>query len=207
MVGSRDVNAHDRADVQRRFTSFVEALNQKFKPHLKARFIITLGDEFQGLLNDPNVIADLIWTFEADFKDRELRSGFGFGTITTDVPPYAINLDGPALHNARASIDLAKKDNWMGGVFTGFGDPGDIVLNGLARLLRFQRQRIKPQQRRVLSLLRQGNTQAAIAHSLHITPQAVSAYQNRAGWDAYRQGEAALLATLEPLRAEMGVTP
>ena len=202
MVGSREVSARDRTQVQRRFTAFVESLNGRFQEQLKAKFIITLGDEFQGILNDARAIPDLIWIFEEEFQDRDLRIGFGYGTLTTDVPEYAINLDGPALHRARASIDMAKKENWLGGVFTGFGDRGDVVLNGVARLLRFQRQRLKRQQRRVLSLLREGLSQVAIAKQLKVTPQSVSATQNRAGWDAYRQGEMAMLALLEPLRGE-----
>lgn len=203
MVGSRRLFARDRPEIQRRFASFVSSLNRSFKKQLTAKFIVTLGDEFQGILNDPTVIPELVWTFEEKFQERDLRIGFGLGTLTTDVPRYAINLDGPALHHARESIELAKHENWLGGVFTGFGEEDTVVLNGLARLLQFQRQRLKPQQHRVLSLLRKGSTQAAIANSLKITPQAVSDYQRRAGWDAYQQGEKALLAILSPLQLKM----
>jgi SatD family (SatD) len=204
MVESRDLTAQERPQVQRRFSSFVSDLNKRFASQLAAKFVITLGDEFQGILHDPTIIPELIWSFEQDFQDRELRIGFGLGILTTEIPRFAINLDGPALHNARASIELAKRENWLGGVFTGFGEPDTVVLNGLARLLRFQRQRLKPQQRRVLALLRTGSTQAAVAAALNVTPQAVSDYQRRAGWDAYHQGEAALLALLTPHKAKLG---
>jgi hypothetical protein len=206
MVGSKTVGVRERTAVQRRFSEFVNSLNREFEMQLKAKFIITLGDEFQGILNDVDAIPDLIWILEEEFQDRRLRIGFGFGKLTTDVPEYAINLDGPALHRARAAIDIAKKENWLGGVFAGFGTQEDLVLNGLARLLRFQRQRLKRQQRRVLSLLREGNSQVAIAKELEITPQAVSTSQNRAGWDAYRQGEAGLSAMLELLRDKLEKT-
>jgi predicted transcriptional regulator len=48
---------------------------------------------------------------------------------------------------------------------------------------------LKPQQRKVIELLRQSLTQAAIANELSITRQAVSLYARAAGWQAYREGE------------------
>ena len=123
------------------------------------------------------------------FDMRQLRAGIGFGTIDTPMGKNAINVDGPALHHARNAIDIAKKDKLMGGVFEGFGATYDLAFNGFARLLQHHRARLKPQQRKVIELLRQSLTQAAIADKLGITRQAVSLYAGAAGWHAYREGE------------------
>jgi len=189
MVKSRDVPRTQRPGVQLSFSEFVAGLNQKYKHVLVARFVVTLGDEFQGLLSDARVLPDLLWDMHYKFDMRPLRVGIGFGTIDTPIGRNAINVDGPALHHARSAIDLAKKENLLGGVFSGFGETYDSAFNGFARLLQHHRARLKPQQRKVIELLRQSLTQSAIAKELGVTRQAVSLYAAAAGWQAYRQGE------------------
>ena len=189
MVKSRDVPRSERPGVQQSFSEFVAALNHKYKHFLVARFVVTLGDEFQGLLSDALVLPDLLWDMHYKFDMRQLRVGVGLGTIDTPIGKNAINVDGPALHHARNSIEIAKKEKLLGGVFEGFGATNDLAFNGFARLLQHHRARLKPQQRKVIDLLRQSLTQAAIADELGITRQAVSLYARAAGWQAYREGE------------------
>lgn len=189
MVKSRDVPRIQRPNVQSSFTEFVAGLNQKYRHALVARFVVTLGDEFQGLLSDARVLPDLLWDMHYKFDMRQLRVGIGFGTIDTPIGKNAINVDGPALHHARNAIDIAKKEKLLGGVFSGFGETYDSACNGFARLLQYHRARLKPQQRKVIELLRQSLTQSAIANELGITRQAVSLYAAAAGWQAYREGE------------------
>jgi len=131
MVRSRSVSPAQRSRIQEEFTELIEGLNQLYGGHLRAKFIITLGDEFQGLLRDAEIIPDLVWTLERGFTARVLRLGFGYGSIHTSIKEYAINVDGPALHSARSSLEAAKRRSWAGGVFTGFGATLDPALNGI----------------------------------------------------------------------------
>lgn len=205
MVKSRDVPRAERPGVQLSFSEFIAALNQRYKKALIARFVITLGDEFQGLLWDARVIPDLLWDMHYKFHMRQLRVGIGFGTIDTPIGKNAINVDGPALHHARQAIDIAKKEKLLGGVFDGFGEPFDPAFNGFARLLQHHRARLKPQQRKVIELLRQSLTQTAIAKELGISRQAVSLYAGAAGWQAYREGEEGWRALLGQI--SLGAAP
>ena len=189
MVKSRHVPRTQRPEVQQSFSEFVAGLNLKYKHALVARFVITLGDEFQGLLSDGLIIPDLLWDMHYKFDMRQLRVGIGLGTIDTPIGKNAINVDGPALHHARNAIDIAKKDKLLGGVFEGFGAACDPAFNGFARLLQHHRARLKPQQRKVIERLRESLTQSVIANELGITRQAVSLYATAAGWQAYREGE------------------
>lgn len=173
MVRSRDLSRAQRRALQREFTALVAGLNRAYRAATVSRFVITLGDEFQGLLNSAAVIPDFLWRLEEDFAARDLRVGIGVGTLDTPLQKYAINIDGPVLHLARAAIDEAKKFHALGGVFRGFGDL-DEVLNGFARLLWFHRSRWTPSQRRIAGLLRQGMTQTQVAKKLRITKQVVS---------------------------------
>jgi hypothetical protein len=173
MVRSRDVPASQRRVLQKRFTRLTVNLNQNYRRTIASKFVITLGDEFQGLLNSAVLIPDLIWRLEQDFPERELRVGIGFGTLDTPLQKYAINIDGPVLHAARAAIEHAKRTRALGGVFRGFGDLDDIS-NGIARLLWFQRSRWTPAQRSIAGLLRQGMSQTQVGQKLKITKQVVS---------------------------------
>ena len=199
MVGSREISPDERPQVQHRFAALVDSLNQTFPSQLKARFIITLGDEFQGILHIPTMIPDLLWHIESNFSDKPLRLGIGLGPISTDIPEYAINVDGPALHQARRAIDIAKKDQRMGGVFSGFGSRQDKILNGIARLLWVQRQRWTMSMRRDLSLLRTPMTQTAAAKLLGVSKQAVHDSVERSFWNDYLEGEQALTTMLQTI--------
>ena len=189
MVKSRELLRAERADVQLSFSEFIDELNRRYRHAILARFVITLGDEFQGLLSEARILPDVLWDIHYKFQMRSLRVGVGYGLIDTSIGRNAINIDGPALHHARNAIDFAKKEKLLGGVFSGFGEDYDSAFNGFARLLQHHRSRLKRQQRRVVELLRQSLTQTAIARELGVSRQAVSLYARAAGWEAYREGE------------------
>jgi hypothetical protein len=189
MVNSRELPRAQRSEAQRTFSEFVAYLNQKYKKAILARFVVTLGDEFQGLLSDARIIPDLLWDMDYKFQTRVLRAGVGFGMIDTAIGRVAINIDGPALHHAREAIEVSRKEKLLGGVFLGFAEPYDPAFNGFARLLHRHRFRLKRQQRRVIELLRQSLTQSAAAEQMGVSRQAVSLYAGAAGWEAYREGE------------------
>ena len=64
MVRSRDVPTARRRLLQKRFTELIASLNREYRKAIAARFVITLGDEFQGLLNSAALIPDLVWRLE-----------------------------------------------------------------------------------------------------------------------------------------------
>jgi DNA-binding NarL/FixJ family response regulator len=86
-------------------------------------------------------------------------------------------------------------------VFAGFGEWQDQVLNGLARLLEGQTERLTARQLAVANLLRDGLEQAQIAQELGVTRQAISEHARAIGWEALAQGEAALTLALARLPA------
>lgn len=188
MVGSRGVPHSRRSALQKQFSGLIVHLNRTYRKTIASKFVITLGDEFQGMLNSAASIPDLIWHLEQDFPQRELRVGIGFGSLDTELQPYAINIDGPVLHFARAAIDDARKAKALGGVFRGFGDL-DEILNGMARLLRYHRSHWTPSQRSIASLLRQGMSQTQIAKRLGIRKQVVSRQVRASGCVQYIAAE------------------
>lgn len=188
VVGSRSVPRIQRRALQHRFTQVIDDFNLKYSKMIAAKFVITLGDEFQGLLNSAAVVPDLIWRLEEDLPGYDFRLGIGAGTLDTPVQKYAINIEGPALHMARAAIESARKTRTLGGVFHGFGELDDI-LNGIARLLWFQRSRWTRAQRRIAGLLRQGMLQTQVAKKLRIRKQVVSKQVLSSGYFPYAAGD------------------
>lgn len=205
MVRSRDFAGEERSQVQEDFNLFIDHLNHKYGDSLRSQFAITLGDEFQGLLEDPSIVPDIIWEAHQWQGLPGFRLGIGFGRIDTKIPPTAINLDGPAFHRARAAIQRAKSEGMMGGVFAGFGEQIDIIAYGIACLLEFHVRRRSKKQLQMIDLLRHSASQIEVANKIGLTPQAVNDSKKAAGWEAYRAGEEALrqvlfLASSEAIR-------
>jgi len=190
MVRSREVRRAQRPRVQERFKELVTYLNKTYSRSILSRFVITLGDEFQGLLSSGTPIPDLMWDIDQRFSERRLRVGVGFGFLHTPVQKEALNVDGPALYFARAAIQVAEKERSFGGVFFGFGEL-DPVMNGIARILWFHRSKLTNQQLRIAELLRRGLSQSEAADELNITRQAVSKQVVSTGWWSYTEAESA----------------
>lgn len=191
LSGSRDLAREQRKKVQDRLTELVEGLNSDFDGALLSRFTVTLGDEFQGLLSEPEVIPEILWRLRRDLSSVEIWTGIGLGTLDTALREDAIGMDGPVFHRAREGVDRARREGIHGGVFVGFGSD-DPILTGLARLLDHERSSFSPAQLEAMDGVRSGMSQSSIAIEAGVTPQAISKRLRTAGWDVYQMGEQAL---------------
>jgi hypothetical protein len=189
MIKSRRLG-DQRFNAQQRLLELLEEINKTYQKHILARFLITIGDEFQGLLKYADAIPDIIWEIEARFDFTTIRIGIGFGSLNTPLKTDAIGMDGPVWYKARSAIETAKKEKKHGGVFSGFDD-NDVVLNGLSRLLHYHRSKLTSKQHEIIGYLRQGMEQESIGERLGITQQAVSKIASQAGWRTYNEGEEA----------------
>lgn len=209
IVASRRFSPTCRRMVQEKFLALIHSLNREFTAALAAQFTVTSGDEFEGLLTSssvPEVLPAIIWQVDQAFVELatynnddpiEVRTGIGLGTIDTAIGANPNVIDGPAFHAAREAIRLAAKKKSLGGVFAGFGESHNTILNGLARVLHYQRARWSPQQHRLALLLHRGLRKTDAAMELGLSKQAVTAYAQTAGWQAYVEGESALSRAIE----------
>lgn len=198
LVASRRISAARRGALQGKLQTLLTRFNQEYATALLSEFVITTGDEFQAVLRDPCVIPDVVWEIQARLPQPQIRIGVGFGELYTPLRPVAIGMDGPAFHAAREAIRAAAKKGWLGGVFAGFGEPEDTILNGFARLLQHHRAGMTDKRRKVAGMLRGGKPRKEVARALGITAQAVSDHARSMGWDEYSQGEAAWRTALRP---------
>lgn len=108
LVGSR--NHVDRAGVQARLEETLGHLNELFtlSDQIRSRFVITIGDEFQGLLSAEAPLDRIWWEFARHMlPDVPVRFGFGLGTISTPLRDEALGMDGPCFWSAREAIEQA----------------------------------------------------------------------------------------------------
>ena len=78
----------DRERVQEQFLQVMESLNREFAPSIQARFIVTHGDEAQGMLKrefSPNVLAVMERAMEGVYP-VELRFGIGMAHSASRNP-------------------------------------------------------------------------------------------------------------------------
>ncbi|HON42083.1 MAG TPA: SatD family protein [Bacillota bacterium] len=199
MRGSRRIGDRERA--QEQFLQVMESLNREFAPSIQARFIVTHGDEAQGMLKrefSPNVLAVMERAMEGVYP-VELRFGIGIGTLSTPLQPDAIGMDGQAWHAASRALDLARSRR-KHVMFSGFGEQTDEQLCALANLLLHLRNGWSPEQRRAIELVDAGMMQSAAAEALGVSESAISQRLAAAGWHFYKDGRDAVISLLRPQR-------
>ena len=104
MKASRKMDA--RREMQVRLNAVLNQINEQYQADIAAKFIITLGDEFQGLLNTASHLLEMIKLIQREMYPVKLRFGIGIGEINTDVISIAaIGADGPAYYAARKAIE------------------------------------------------------------------------------------------------------
>ncbi len=102
----------NRAEVQEKLQQTLEEVNNHYSDHISSEFIITLGDEFQGVLTHIDVLFDIIEYIELGMNEYSaIRFGIGVGKIVTSMnKKAAIGADGPAYHRARDMLAMIKNE-------------------------------------------------------------------------------------------------
>lgn len=110
IINSKKIKNRD--EVQIKLKSILNSINDEYKDSIAANFIITLGDEFQGLLTSPEKLMEIIDKIRIEIYPIKIRFGIGIGEIVTEInKEMAIGADGPAYHIARKMIDDLKVSN------------------------------------------------------------------------------------------------
>lgn len=109
LVRSRQLAGRD--DVQNQLKKILVEINETYEDELASSFIITLGDEFQGLLQAPGSLLRILFEIKEELYPVKVRFGVGLGKITTEIDPsQSLGADGPAYHAARAMINEVKRE-------------------------------------------------------------------------------------------------
>ncbi len=164
----------DRAGVQAKLGAALDELNHRFDGVIASRFLITIGDEFQGLLW-PSAALDALWWAYVRLMHMEVetRFGFGVGPLSTPLRPEAIGMDGPCFHAARAAVDRAKAEKRLFSIEVHGAVRASAAVNALGSLLDRVIHDWSQAQWETFSALAELNNQAAVARARGVTRQSV----------------------------------
>lgn len=109
IIGSRKLNDRERYEWQLFLKSSIIQINEKFSSYIEAPFMITKGDEFQGVLKKIGSVHSIVMEFERLIFPLTMRFGVGHGVIQKMGSKIPIEMDGPAFHLAQAALNVAKK--------------------------------------------------------------------------------------------------
>ncbi|MFR9145833.1 MAG: SatD family protein [Mediterraneibacter sp.] len=112
IIGDMKDSRHleNRKEVQTHLQKILNQVNKKYEKDIASRFLITLGDEFQGLLYTGKDVLRIISEIRIQLYPVCLRFGIGFGKITTDIrAEMALGADGPGYYRAREAVEQLKE--------------------------------------------------------------------------------------------------
>ena len=142
----------------------------------------TAGDEFQGVLADPDDVVDVVLQL---VRSGEWSIGVGAGPVQNPLPPSTRAGAGPAFLSARRAVDAAKQRPArlaVRGVVPVDAADAQAVLTALAVVV----ERRSDQAWEAIALVGAGRTQADAAAELGISRQAVGQRLAAGLWDLER---------------------
>ena len=199
----------ERFDLQKQVEKTLQKMNELFGDYLASRFTLTLGDEFQALLEVDAPVFQIIDTLRSELTPTQLRFGIGLGEIVTSIDPLqSIGADGPAYWNARTAINLLHQKNDYGNTqiyFSSGKENQDFFVNALIASGEAIRSGWRGSQEEILlDLLKrcvysENFSQQDLAQSLAINPSALSKRLKSSSIRVYLRGRAAALASIQSL--------
>jgi DNA-binding CsgD family transcriptional regulator len=169
VVGSKEVE--DRRNLQQRLRVVVDRANRLFTKTIAAGFVLTIGDEFQGLMSGVDGVDKLLADIRASVYPIELRFGLGIGGLETPLEMVALGMDGPCFHRARSAIERAATRETLVEVEAAQALPAFHIYSLLYAGLR---ERWTSRQKQVFDLSMSGVAGKSIALRLGVTASAVS---------------------------------
>lgn len=107
--GSKKMQEMERYEWQLFLKSAIVQVNENWSDAIEAQFMITKGDEFQGVVHDIPKVHSIMIEFERLLLPIQLRFGIGLGRIQKMGANIPIEMDGPAFHRANTALNGAKK--------------------------------------------------------------------------------------------------
>ena len=106
----RSKKIENRCEIQEKLKKILDNVNSIYNNDISAKFLITLGDEFQGLLEMTASILEIIKYIQREIYPIKLRFGVGIGNVSTLINhEAAIGADGPAFYAAREMIEFLRE--------------------------------------------------------------------------------------------------
>ena len=163
IIHSKEMNKTKRNEVQNELRETLNEINEQYSYLIASKFLITIGDEFQGLLLTPDKAVKMIDMIQFKMYPVKIRFGIGIGDLDTDIDRnMALGADGPAYHYARKMVDSLKllQRTKMGGcsnimIFSGSEEDRNILelINSNLQLATFIELKWTDKQRQLIKIV------------------------------------------------------
>ncbi|WP_456439764.1 SatD family protein [Caldithrix abyssi] len=131
---SRKMQRMERYEWQLFMKSTIVQLNEQYSELIEAPFMITKGDEFQGVIRRMSDVDRIICKIEQLIYPLQVRFGVGYGNIHKMGSKIPIEMDGPAFHRASEALNAAKQKKRFVWFCTG-DDRFDLAANTIYLLI------------------------------------------------------------------------
>lgn len=203
---------NNRSVVQNKLKQVLEEINNKYISDISSKFIITLGDEFQGLLGNGVNTMNIVSEIERKMYPVKMRFGIGIGKITTDVnKEMALGADGPGYYKARNAIEYLKENEKKKQAIAAdirFEVESDnqattIMLNTILALMTAIKESWSDRQREIIwDMLEHQDSQIDVAKRLKIQQPAVQKSFSIGKYYAYKDALNTIGKALEEIRRD-----
>ena len=167
-------------------------------------FTRTVGDEFQGALEDAPSVVDAILTL---MRSGQWHIGLGIGTVAEPLPDNPRSARGPAFLAARTAVEQAKREPSHLQVVSLEAPVEAEDVATMLQLLATVRDRRSAQGWEAVDLMAAIGQQAVVAERLGVTRQAVGQRLQAAGWAIEQRALPAVVRLLERADAVAGGQP
>jgi len=134
VCGSRKMAQDARYEGQLYLKSAIIQINEKKAGVIEAPFMLTRGDEFQGVLPDLKNAFEVMLEFERLLFPLQIRYGIGLGTIQKMGSKIPVEMDGPAFHRASEALSFLKKKKQITCCKTD-NETSDLLINTILNLM------------------------------------------------------------------------
>lgn len=186
--GSKKMATDERYEGQLFIKSAIIQINENFSDSIEAPFMITRGDEFQGVTKDMASGLKIMLEFERLLYPLNLRYGIGKGEIQKMGSNIPIEMDGPAFHRANDAVNSAKKKKLFLLCNSG-NDANDILLNNIFLLMNSIKSRWNENNYERYWNYKSLGTFDKVAKKENVSPQAI--------WDSMQNMRALDIITAE----------
>ena len=205
---SKKIN--NRSEIQKKLRQVLDEINKKYDTDISSKFIITLGDEFQGLLCNGANTLQIISEIERKMYPIKIRYGVGVGAITTEVnKEMSLGADGPGYYKARDAIEYLKEDekkNQTNAADIRFEVDSEnqsttIMINSILSLLTAIKDLWSERQQEIVwDMLEHQDSQVDVANRLKIKQPAVQKSLAKAKYYAYKDALDTIGKALEEIK-------
>jgi len=163
----------DRRVIQEKLKKTVRAVNTGYKGDILANFIITRGDEFQGVLKDKKSCYDVL-LFIRESLPVDFYCGVGIGSINTEISNKPTEMDGTSFHRSREALQEAKRLNsWI--IVQSGDNLFDETLNVMISLVDTIKRGWTKRQREIISYYKGKElTYSELGKRINVTKQSIS---------------------------------